>query len=91
MIIGISRASRPCCRTQPQLRPDCSPAMWPFSHRATRTPCLARNQAVDTPTMPPPMMTMSAESGMVSGRSNGRDQVRVTNCSGAASLIRSIP
>ena len=42
MIRGISRGSRPCLRTQPQLRLDCSPAMSPFSHRATDTPRWAR-------------------------------------------------
>ena len=38
MIKGISRGSRPILRHQPQLRLDCSPAMWPFSKRATGCP-----------------------------------------------------
>jgi len=42
-------------------------------------PCLARNHAVETPTIPPPMMTTSALAGMDSGGARGRDQVRVTS------------
>ena len=38
MMSGISRGSRPCLRTQPQLRLDCSPAMPPFSQSTTETP-----------------------------------------------------
>ena len=78
IIIGSSRGSRPCRRTQPQFRPDCSPAMCPFSHSATLTPCLARNHAVDTPTMPPPTMTTSAVGGTLSGARWTPDQVAET-------------
>ena len=78
IIIGSSRRSRPCWRTQPQLRPDCSPATWPFSHSTTSMPRLARNQAVDTPTMPPPMITTSAAAGHSPGGDSGPVQVRET-------------
>ncbi len=86
---GNSMGERPCWRTQPQLRPDCSPAIRPFSNRATDTPCRARKYAVETPTMPPPTITTSAEvgSGFAAAfqvHSSGR--CRLTCCSpGAAS------
>ena len=41
---GISRRSRPITRVQPQLRPDCSPPISPFSHSATGIPFSARKQ-----------------------------------------------
>src|SRR5690606_11780593 len=78
IIIGSSRTSRPCWRTQPQLRPDCSPAMWPFSHNTTLTPCFARNHAVETPTMPPPILTTSAEAGTPAGGLSDLSQVEET-------------
>ncbi len=39
---GSSTGERHCWRTQPQLRPDCSPPMRPFSNTAADTPCFAR-------------------------------------------------
>ena len=66
MARGISRGSRPILRHQPQLRLDCSPAMWPFSHSTVGMPRWARNSAVETPMMPPPMTTTSVEAGGVS-------------------------
>ena len=58
-MIGNSPGSLPCWRTQPQLRPDCSPAMRPFSQTTTDSPFWRRNQAVITPMTPPPMTTTS--------------------------------
>ena len=60
--------------------------MWPFSHTATDTPCFARNHAVETPTMPPPMMTTSAAGGMAVGTRKSRVQVRETVSLGTESL-----
>ena len=89
MAIGISRGSRPCTRTQPQLRLDCSPATRPFSHTTTLTPCFVRNQAVDTPSMPAPMITTLAFAGIASGFCKGCDQVDETDsCSGIAEFFR---
>ena len=48
-MIGSSAGSRPCCRIQPQFRPDCSPARRPFSSRTARTPAFARYQPAITP------------------------------------------
>ena len=39
---GSSTGERHCWRTQPQFRPDCSPAIRPFSNSATATPDCAR-------------------------------------------------
>ncbi len=66
MISGNSRGSRPILRHQPQLRLDCSPAMWPFSHKATETPFSARNSAALVPMIPPPIITTSARAGRTS-------------------------
>ena len=85
--MGISLLSLPCARTQPQFRPDCSPAIWPFSQSTTSIPFLARNQAVDTPTMPPPMMTTSAAAGTASGGSSDCVQVCETVFSRNGSVI----
>ena len=63
IMIGSSSRSRPCWRTQPQLRLDCSPATLPFSISATFAPCRARNQAVDVPTTPAPITATSTASG----------------------------
>ena len=71
MISGISRGSRPILRTQPQLRLDCSPAIWPFSHKATDTPRLARNRAALAPMMPPPTITTDTRCGRVSSEETG--------------------
>src|SRR5579884_2598865 len=71
MISGISRGSRAILRHQPQLRLDCSPAMCPFSHSTTETPFSARNRAVLTPMMPPPMTTTSACAGTASSERTG--------------------
>ncbi len=60
---GISRGSRPILRHQPQLRLDCSPAMWPFSHSTTGTPLRARKNAVQVPMMPPPITTTPVRGG----------------------------
>src|SRR5262245_12020963 len=64
-ISGISRGSRPILRTQPQLRLDCSAPSTPFSQRTTDTPRSARNSAVLTPAIPPPITTTSADAGKV--------------------------
>src|ERR1700722_20363453 len=69
MASGTSRGSRPILRHQPQLRLDCSAAMSPFSHSTTLTPSRARKNAVQTPMMPPPMMTTVARAGR--SRSDG--------------------
>ena len=71
IMMGSSAASRLCCRTQPQLRLDCSPATRPLSQTSTDTPCFARNQAVDIPMTPAPIMTTSTESGRESCHSMG--------------------
>src|SRR5207247_515934 len=71
MISGNSRGSRAILRHQPQLRLDCSPAMWPFSHSTVATPRCARNRAVLVPIMPPPMMTTSAWAGNFSSDGTG--------------------
>ncbi len=71
MISGISRGSRTILRHQPQLRLDCSPAMWPFSTSTTETPRCARNKAADVPMMPPPMTTISARAGRASSEMTG--------------------
>src|SRR5690242_15984738 len=63
MASGISRGSRPILRHQPQLRLDCSPAMWPFSHNTTGTPLRARKKAVQVPMMPPPTTTTEVRTG----------------------------
>src|SRR5215471_4180792 len=60
---GISRGSRPILRHQPQLRLDCSPAMWPFSHSTTGMPLRARKNAVQVPMMPPPITTTEVRAG----------------------------
>src|SRR5690349_6203990 len=60
---GISRGSRPILRHQPQLRLDCSPAMWPFSHNTTGTPFRAKKNAVQVPMMPPPTTTTEVRAG----------------------------
>ena len=62
-IKGSSRRSLPCCRTQPQLRLDCSAATKPFSNNTTRKPRLVRCSAADTPATPAPMMMASAMAG----------------------------
>ena len=66
---GSSTGERHCWRTQPQFRPDCSPAMRPFSKSATDTPLRARKYAVELPMIPPPMIATSAAAG--SGLSRG--------------------
>ena len=71
MTSGISRGSRAILRHQPQLRLDCSPAMWPFSHSTVETPFSARNSAALVPIMPPPMITTSARAGRVSSVATG--------------------
>src|SRR5277367_1941509 len=63
MASGISRGSRPILRAQPQLRLDCSPAMWPFSHSTTGMPLRARKNAVLVPMMPPPTTTTPVRAG----------------------------
>ncbi len=83
MISGSSRGSRPCLRTQPQLRLDCSPAMWPFSQRTTGTPLRARNSAVLVPMMPPPTTTTPVCGGRASSdlhRIDARSHAVSTGC-----------
>src|SRR5262249_19110276 len=58
-----SRGSRPILRTQPQLRLDCSAARAPFSQSTTGMLRSARNIAVLTPMMPPPITTTSVARG----------------------------
>ena len=61
---GSSSGSRPILRHQPQLRLDCSAAIWPFSHSTTGTPLLARKNAVQTPIIPPPITTTRVRVGV---------------------------
>jgi hypothetical protein len=56
-ISGISRSSRPVCRHHPQLRLDCSQAMYAFSQSTTGMPRAASDSAAEVPIMPPPMIT----------------------------------
>jgi len=67
-ISGISRSSRPVCRHQPQLRLDCSQAMYAFSHSATGMPRAASDSAAEVPMIPPPMTTTLVDAGI---RSSG--------------------
>jgi hypothetical protein len=60
---GISRASRPMVRHQPQLRLDCSAPIRPFSHSTMEWPFSARNSAVQVPMMPPPTITTPVRTG----------------------------
>ena len=63
MINGSSRGSRPCWRHQPQFRDDCSPAICPFSNKATGIPRSASVRAAETPIIPPPMIATSVSLG----------------------------
>ena len=90
IISGSSRGSRPILRTQPQLRLDCSAASAPFSQSTTETPRSARNIAVLTPMMPPPMTTTSAARGRLS--SVAQSSIGGPECrSDAAILTRNSP
>ena len=71
IMIGSSSRSRPCWRTQPQLRLDCSPATRPFSIRATFAPRCARNHEVAVPMIPAPMTATSTASGSGSAWTTG--------------------
>src|SRR5260221_14019494 len=71
MISGISRGSRAILRHQPQLRLDCSPAMWPFSQSTVGMPFLARKSAVLAPMMPPPTLTTPALGGRALSEGTG--------------------
>src|SRR5215468_5670740 len=85
---GISRGSRPCCLQNPQLRPDCSPAISPFSHNATATPFCARKNAVDVPMMPPPMTTTSTRAGRSESAAMGSIRGAMKHPGGANAVKR---
>ncbi len=71
IMIGSSAKSRPCWRTQPQLRLDCSPATRPLSQSSTLTPRSARKKAVAVPATPAPMTATSTASGSGSAKAMG--------------------
>ena len=55
---------RPCCRQKAQFRLDFSPPIIPFSQSTTAIPFYARNQAMQTPIIPPAAITTSAALGI---------------------------
>jgi hypothetical protein len=80
IMIGNSPMSRPCWRTQPQLRLDCSPAMRPFSQSVTEGPVRRRNHAVITPMTPPPMHDHVGRRRDGTGRESGWGRFPGTSC-----------
>src|SRR5215203_808421 len=69
--MGRSTGGLITLRTQPRLREDCSPAIFPFSTTTTGTPRSARHSAVDRPTIPPPMTTTLVWLGQLANVSTG--------------------